>query len=294
MRAAPKVAAKAKAKPKPKAVKAVGAPAAKRAARGRGGPAVVPHAGGLGGLLGGLPALPGLGVPGLGGHPPGGLGGALGGPAGLGLLGPGFGMLPLGGAHGGGAGGAPPAIVPRPKVGARPVPLPVAPMGGGPVPGGGLPGLGGLFGGSLTMEQWTDSSVSPQSLRDPQIQVGSILETVTFDGAGNIDGTALVVVSGVYMPDTCGRFLEVRFGGASSPAQSSVLGMIFPGASPPGTAMGVLHLCAGQRDSCTVTAPGRHVIHGTHFRLRGRDAITEAWALDLTPYRGSGPRWRQG
>ena len=132
------------------------------------------------------------------------------------------------------------------------------------------------------MEQWTDSSVSPQALRDPQIQVGSIVETVTFDGAGNIDGTALVVISGVYMPDTCGRFLEVRFGGASSPAQSSILGMIFPGASPPGTAMGVLHLCAGPRDGCTVTAPGRHVIHGTHFRLRCRDAITEAWALDLT------------
>ena len=214
--------------------------------------------GGLAALLGGLPG--GAGCPG---------GGAV-----AGLLGIG--------------GGAPAPVRGGRGVGLAPLPPPPAPMGFGfppPPPVGGLPGggpcmaMGGMS--ALLDEQWVDCAVAPGLLHSPDLCKGRVIQTVTVNAGGQVDGSALFVMQTDYPADAAGKFLEVHYGGCSSPAYSALLGQAFPCGNRSGQNAGILHLCTSPLGTCTASAGGRQVLHITAFRLRNLKQVSDPWACDL-------------
>ena len=134
---------------------------------------------------------------------------------------------------------------------------------------------------NLVAEQWVDSSAQPQVLYSGALGVGAIVQIVTHDAGGQVDGSALLVVSSEYAADMHGKFLECRFGGCSHPAYTQVLTMAFPAGAGPGQSLGILHLCNRAVGDCVAAAGGRQVIHVTSFRLRELERVNDPWGQDL-------------
>ena len=268
--------AKAKAKGKAAPVGAKGAPAgakakaAKAAARvaAKAAAAAKAAGGGLAGLLAGLGAgLPLVPLPG----PPGVPGAGLAPPPAAGIPGPPappFGLGKAGFPHPPVAPGFPPAAP-----GIPPPPAVFFPgMGAPPVPGGfSMP----------VSDGWQDSGHAPALCTSAQFAAGMVLQTLTFGAAGNVDGTALLVISHAYPGDVHGRFLECRYGGASDVHQGPVYAQMFPGWAPAGFAPGIVHVCPCDSSLCQATAPGRAVVHMHRWRVRMAANFVEPWKLDL-------------
>ena len=94
---------------------------------------------------------------------------------------------------------------------------------------------------------------------------GTIAQIATTDATGVCDGTAYLVVVSGYPTDSYGRFFEVRYGGASSPAHAAAFTGAF--ATTPDR-LPVMHLCAVHWSACTCTGGARPVIHVNTVRRR--------------------------
>ncbi len=129
----------------------------------------------------------------------------------------------------------------------------------------------------LKCENWVDSSVHAAVLSDEKVKAGQVLEIVTQTAAGQVDGTALMILTVAHPVDPVGRFVEARFGGASSPAQTGPLSLAFPAHGPIGGSYGVIHFCTSAPQHCPAIAAGRHVVHLTQFRMRALKQVQEPW-----------------
>ena len=153
------------------------------------------------------------------------------------------------------------------------------------LPAGGMPGFP-LMGPPaalpcLVKEQWADSSMSPGVLYSSDLTKGKVLQVVTVSSVGQIDGSALFVIISDYPADASGKYMEVNFGGSSSPIYSVLLGQAFPHDARAGQSPGLLHLCSAPLGSCTASVAGRQVFHTHSFRLRSLKQVSEPWAYDL-------------
>ena len=108
----------------------------------------------------------------------------------------------------------------------------------------------------LKYENWVDSSVHAAVLSDEKVKAGQVLEIVTQTAAGQVDGTALMILTVAHPVDPVGRFVEARFGGASSPARTGPLSLAFPAHGPIGGSYGVIHFCTCAPQHCPAMRVG--------------------------------------
>ena len=89
---------------------------------------------------------------------------------------------------------------------------------------------------------------------------GAVMQMLTHNAHGVVDGTTYLVTQGVHGAGTiAGRFVEAKHGGCSQPAHGALFDLLFPDQVALGGALGVLHLCTRDASTCTQTLPGRQV-----------------------------------
>ena len=114
--------------------------------------------------------------------------------------------------------------------------------------------------------------VFAQVLVDDALSAGKVLQILTCDMNGLIDGLAYFVLVGEYPVDASGCFLESNFAGASNALQAVALDVAFrmdAGSKP------CLHICSGPWHSCIAHAGHRWVIHVNNFRSRPVESVTD-------------------
>ena len=81
----------------------------------------------------------------------------------------------------------------------------------------GVPPLPGA-GAGLAYDQWVDSSVNPAVIASPFIGAGGVLQTLSRNNMGVVDGTAYFVILGTHGAGNAqGRFVETVFGQDGNP-----------------------------------------------------------------------------
>ena len=66
----------------------------------------------------------------------------------------------------------------------------------------------------VTYDQWIDSSTVPAAVHSPFIGLGGVLQTLTTNAMGAVDGTAYMVLQGVQGAGNAqGRLVEAKHGG---------------------------------------------------------------------------------
>ena len=122
-----------------------------------------------------------------------------------------------------GAGGAGPLAgaplpLPAPALPPWPVPPALDEPALSPPPAPPAAGAGGLV-----FDQWMDSSLTPAVVHSPYIGAGAVMQVLTRNPHGVVDGTAYLVVQGVHGAGApAGRLVEVKHGGCSEPTHRAL------------------------------------------------------------------------
>ena len=121
----------------------------------------------------------------------------------------------------------------------------------------------------VTYDQWINSSAVPAAVHSPYIGLGGVLQTLTTNAMGAVNGTAYLVLQGVHGAGNAqGRFVEAKHGGCSEPSHTHLLDLLFPDAAALGAALGVVHLCTCDSTLCPEVLSGRQAIRMHQFRVR--------------------------
>ena len=140
-------------------------------------------------------------------------------------------------------------------------------------------------------DAWQSSQFAAQLLSQLEWARGRVMQIVTLDDHGAVDGSCYFLLRGFYAHDALGRFCEAEFAGASHPLhglQCEVAFNVMPGDRP------ILHVCSGRWDQCIAAAGHRPVIHINTFRLRPCESISDPWAKNVWALGGEPTPWAAG
>ena len=165
-----------------------------------------------------------------------------------------------------GIAGMPPGVMPAPFLG---------PAGAPAI--GGAPGLlpAGAGGPGFAPDAWINLREAPGQVYG-ELSAGDVLECVTTDSSGVMDGTVAFLLELVHPADPMGRYLEACCIGCQVTSHLVSLSILFPPGGQGGRP-GVVHLCAGDRSTCSAIAPGRQVFHVDCLRRREPSLLHEGW-----------------